>query len=152
MSTMRQERALRESSPLPVIKLWGILLVPLQGEVKDDLADRISYEVLRAIYETEVEGVIIDITGIMWLLDSHICSMLANLGASAKLMGAETIICGMSAEIAQTLQTMGVELENVRSTLSAEEAFAQLGVKPLRPVQNRDDSIDHANEGEGGEG
>jgi len=115
-------------NPLPFIKLWGNLLVPLQGEVTDNLAERISTEVLNLVYTSEIQNVIIDITG-LWLLDSHICSMLATLGASAKLMGARTIICGMSAEIAQTLQTMDIGIENLSSALSVEEAFSLIGMR-----------------------
>jgi rsbT antagonist protein RsbS len=117
-----------DANPLPFIKLWGNLLVPLQGEVTDSLADRITGEVLNLVYESQVENVIIDITG-LWLLDSHICSMLATLGAAARLMGARTVMCGMSAEIAQTLQMMDVGLENLQSALSVEEAFELLGMK-----------------------
>jgi rsbT antagonist protein RsbS len=123
-------------NPLPFIKLWGNLLVPLQGEVTDNLAGRISAEVLNLVYESDVQNVIIDITG-LWLLDSHICSMLATLGASVRLMGARAVICGMSAEIAQTLQMMDIGLEGLQSALSVEEAFALLGYKvSLAPRRN----------------
>jgi rsbT antagonist protein RsbS len=119
-------------NPLPIIRLWGNLLVPLQGEVTDSLAERINFEVLNLVYQSEVQNVIIDITG-LWLLDSHICSLLATLGAAARLMGAKTIICGMSAEIAQTLQAMDIGLENLRSALSVEEAFSLLGIRVVLP-------------------
>ena len=128
MSTQSAERF----NPLPFIKLWGTLLVPLQGEITDNLAERIHTEVLNLVYESEVENVIIDITG-LWLLDSHICAMLAALGASTKLMGASTVICGMSAEIAQTLQMMDIGLDSVRSALNVEEAFELIGLKVTRP-------------------
>jgi rsbT antagonist protein RsbS len=130
-------------NPLPVIKLWGNLLVPLQGEITDRLAERISVEVLNLVYDSGVRNVIIDITG-LWLLDSHICSMLATLGASARLMGAQAVICGMSAEIAQTLQMMDIGLENLRSALSVEEAFELLGIRVSVP--NSDGGEDDAEE------
>jgi len=134
-----------DQSPLPFIKLWGNLLVPLQGEVTDNLAERISAEVLNLVYESEVENVIIDITG-LWLLDSHICAMLATLGASAKLMGAQTVICGMSAEIAQTLQTMDIGLENLQSALNVSQALERLGYRVILPepdsATKKDDSLE----------
>lgn len=130
-------------NPLPIIRLWGTLLVPLQGEITDDLAERIHTEVLSLVYESEVDNVIVDITG-LWLLDSHICAMLAALGNSAKLMGAGTVICGMSAEIAQTLQMMDIGLESVRSALNVEEAFELIGLKVILP--QRDESGDENGE------
>lgn len=118
-------------NPLPFIRLWGTLLVPLQGEVNDHLAERIHTEVLNHVYESEVENVIVDVTG-LWVLDSHICAMLAALGNSAKLMGASTVICGMSAEIAQTLQMMDIGLDAMRSALNVEEAFDLIGIQAKR--------------------
>ncbi len=123
------------ANPLPLIKLWGTLLVPLQGEVTDDLAERIHSEVLKIVYDSEIESVIIDITG-LWLLDSHICAMLAGLGASSKLMGARTVICGMSAEIAQTLQMMDIGLDSVESALNVEEAFQRIGITVAKTGTN----------------
>jgi rsbT antagonist protein RsbS len=110
-------------------------LVPLQGEITDDLAERVHTEVLQHVYESEVEHVIIDVTG-LWILDSHICAMLAALGNSAKLMGASTVICGMSAEVAQTLQMMDIGLDSMRSTLNVEEAFELIGIRAVRPPRN----------------
>lgn len=134
----------RDFNPLPVIRLWGSLLVPLQGEVTDNFAERITNEVLALVYDTEIEHIIIDITG-LWLLDSHICSMLATLGSSARLMGARTIICGMSAEIAQTLQTMDIGLESLESALTVEQAFEMIGFKVTPPAaaQSVHDHHDH---------
>ena len=123
------------ANPLPLIKLWGTLLVPLQGEVTDDLAERIHSEVLKIVYDSEIENVIIDITG-LWLLDSHICAMLAGLGASSKLMGARAVICGMSAEIAQTLQMMDIGLDSVESALNVEEAFERIGITVAKTDAN----------------
>jgi rsbT antagonist protein RsbS len=132
---MRDRAAVQNFNPLPFIRLWGTLLVPLQGEITDNLAERIHTEVLDHVYESEVENIIVDVTG-LWILDSHICAMLAALGNSAKLMGASTVICGMSAEIAQTLQMMDIGLDNVQSALNVEEAFELIGIKVIR--QQRD--------------
>ena len=71
-----------------------------------------------------------DVTG-LWLMDSHLCSVLSGVAAAARLMGTETLICGMSPEIALTLQAMGLELPNVGTELSLEEALSRLGVGVL---------------------
>src|SRR5512143_3338114 len=102
---------------LPIIRLWDRVLVPLQGEITDELA-----EVLKAIHQSGAVGLVLDLTGV-WIMDSHLCAVLSNLAASAKLMGTPTIISGLSPEIAMTLQTMGVELHAVRTALSLEQAL-----------------------------
>jgi rsbT antagonist protein RsbS len=116
---------------LPIIKLWNLILVPMQGDITDALADRLRQNVLETINTSGAEGLVIDVTGV-WMIDSHLCAVISNLAASARLMGTRSIICGMSAEIALTLQTMGVDLAGVQTALTVEEAFAMLGVRPVK--------------------
>jgi rsbT antagonist protein RsbS len=117
-----------EYNGIPIIKFWDLLLVPLQGEMTDDVAGRLFSEVLERIHTEGTSGLIVDITG-LWLVDSHLCSVLSQLAAAASLMGAQTIISGMKPEIAMALETMGIGLENVTPTLDLETALDVLGVK-----------------------
>lgn len=113
---------------IPIIKLWTLLLVPLQGELTDNLANQLTSEVLTRIHEEGCSGLVIDITG-LWLVDSHLCAVLSELSQAASLMGARTLLSGMKPDIALTLETMGVELKGVRTTLNLEDALAALGVR-----------------------
>jgi len=113
---------------IPIIKLWHLLLVPLQGELTDDLADQLTSEVLERIHQDGSSGLVIDITA-LWMVDSHLCSVLSQLSASASLMGAKTVICGMKPEIALTLETMGVQLGSTATTLTLEGALEVLGAR-----------------------
>jgi rsbT antagonist protein RsbS len=76
---------------IPIIKLWHLLLIPLQGEMTDDLANQLMNEVLDRIHQLGCSGLVIDITG-LWLVDSHLCSVLSQLSSAAALMGAKTFI------------------------------------------------------------
>ena len=113
---------------IPIIKLWHLLLVPLQGEMTDDVASRLMSEVLERIYRDGCSGLIVDITG-LWIIDSHLCSVLSQISEAAALMGARTVICGMKPEIALTLESMGVHLNNIQSSLDLEGALLSLGVQ-----------------------
>ena len=113
---------------IPIIKLWSLLLVPLQGELTDNLANQLTSEVLTRIHEDGCSGLVIDITG-LWLVDSHLCAVLSELSQAASLMGARTLLSGMKPDIALTLETMGVELKGVRTTLNLEDALTDLGVR-----------------------
>lgn len=122
---------------IPIIKLWHLLLVPLQGEMTDDVASRLMSEVLERIYRDGSSGLVIDITG-LWIIDSHLCSVLSQISDAASLMGAQTVICGMKPEIALTLETMGVHLDNITSSLDLEGALSLLGVaKPDQKAARR---------------
>jgi rsbT antagonist protein RsbS len=119
-----------EPNRIPIIKLWHLLLVPLQGQIDDELAERLSHDVLDRIQDSDVTGLIMDVTG-LWLMDSHLCAVLSQIASAARLMGTRSVICGMSPEIAITLQTMGLELANVDTELSLEQALSRLGVGSL---------------------
>lgn len=124
-----------EVDRLPVIKVWDQVLVPLQGEISDAVAERLFDQVLETIKESGAEGLIIDLTGI-WMIDSHLCAVLSRLAAAARLMGAESIMCGMNAQIAITLQSMGIDMGQVRTALTLEEAFRSLGIGRVAPKKD----------------
>jgi rsbT antagonist protein RsbS len=84
---------------------------------------------------------VLDLTGV-WIMDSHLCSVLSNLASAARLMGTPTIISGLSPEIAMTLQTMGVELESVQTALSLEQALAMLGLDVRRAEEDDERNAD----------
>jgi rsbT antagonist protein RsbS len=127
----------KELRRLPIIKLWDRIVVPIQGEITDELAGQLSTEILKVIHQSGAHGLVLDLTGV-WIMDSHLCSVLSNLAAAARLMGTPTIISGLSPEIAMTLQTMGVELQSVRTALSLEQALAMLGLD-VRRVEDGDE-------------
>jgi rsbT antagonist protein RsbS len=117
---------------VPIIKVWDILLVPLQGEITDDMAAQVRAEVLERIHSEGATGLVIDVTA-LWVMDSHLCSVISRLAAASSLMGARTFLCGMNPDIALTIHAMGLDLEAVQATLSLEEALEVLGVQPPRP-------------------
>jgi rsbT antagonist protein RsbS len=117
---------------IPIIKFWEFLLVPLQGDMTDDMAGQLVSAVLDRIHKEGSSGLVIDITG-LWLVDSHLCAVLSQLASAAKLMGAQTLISGMKPEIAMALETMGITLQNVTTTLDLETALDQLGVRRSNP-------------------
>lgn len=118
-----------EMNRVPIIKIWDILLVPLQGEITDEMAARLKADVLDRIHSDGATGLVIDVTA-LWMMDSHLCSVISRLAAASSLMGARTFLCGMNPDIALTIHAMGLDLESVQATLSLEEALELLGVEP----------------------
>lgn len=128
---------------IPIIKLWRLLLVPLQGEIDDKAAATLSSEVLERIHGADVSGLVIDVTG-LWIMDSHLCALLTRLAQAAGLMGTRTILCGMTAETAMTLQAMGLELDGFDATLSLEQALEQYGVSsPWTGAEDEEGGVDY---------
>jgi rsbT antagonist protein RsbS len=115
---------------IPVIELWGQLLVPLQGELGDRQMDDLQTNVLERIRDRGAEGVVIDASGV-WMMDSHLCAVLGRLAGAARLMGARAVLCGLGPDVVMTLQSMGIDLEGVDTALGLEAALELLGVRPF---------------------
>jgi rsbT antagonist protein RsbS len=126
---------------IPVIELWGQLLVPLQGEIGDAQMDALQSNVLDRIRTRGAEGLVIDASGV-WLMDSHLCTVLARLASSARLMGARAVLCGLGPHVVMTLQAMGIDFEGVETALGLEAALDLLGVRP----QGNDDDVEEGEE------
>jgi rsbT antagonist protein RsbS len=124
---------------IPIIRLWRLLLVPVQGELTDSHAEQLRHEVLAEIHAAGSDVLVLDVTG-LWLMDSHLCAVLTRLAQAAALMGTRTVVCGMSADVAITIQSMGLELRGVRTALTLEEALQSFGVQP--PAEDHERALE----------
>ncbi|MEM9455788.1 MAG: STAS domain-containing protein [Myxococcota bacterium] len=115
-------------STIPVLKIWDQLLVALQGDVSDRQADELSHSVLARIRDVDVTGLILDVTGVL-TLDSHLCAVLARIAASARLMGVRSVLCGLTPEVVMTLQAMDIELDEIETMGTIEEALEAAGIQ-----------------------
>lgn len=127
MSAQANVRESPNRESIPVIHLWGLLLVPLQGDISDTQMQEVVDTVLHRIAKHGAEGLVIDTSGI-WMIDSHLCAGLGKLATAASIMGVPTVLCGLSAEVVTTLQTMGFELDDIQTALSLERALEKLGI------------------------
>jgi rsbT co-antagonist protein RsbR len=74
----------------------------------------LTEQLLRGIRTNRAKVVVVDITGVP-TIDSTVANHLVQTVEASRLMGASVIITGLSAEIAQTLVTIGVELTKVNA-------------------------------------
>jgi rsbT co-antagonist protein RsbR len=66
--------------------------------------------------------VILDLTGID-LVDSMVATHLLKLGGAIRLMGAECLLTGMGARIAQTFVALGISLEGILPVATLKEGL-----------------------------
>ena len=112
----QQLEAIRELST-PVLQLRaGELILPIIGMIDTQRARQITEGLLRAIRANRARVVVMDITGVP-AVDSKVANHLLQTVQAARLMGAAVIVTGLSAEVAQTLVTIGVDLSSL-NTLS----------------------------------
>jgi anti-anti-sigma regulatory factor len=110
----RQERAIRLLST-PVLQVRpGLLILPIVGALDRERLDQLQAELLAGIRQRRARVAVIDVTAVPEI-DSMVANQLIETVAAARMMGAEVIVSGLSAEIAQTLVTVGVDLARVVS-------------------------------------
>ncbi|MFJ1735166.1 STAS domain-containing protein [Streptomyces sp. NPDC088254] len=111
---------------VPVLRLGDVLLVTLQGDLHDSTAEQLQHDIVEAIARSRVTGVVIDISGVE-IVDSFLGRVLAEIGANARLLAAQTVVAGMRPAVAITLVELGLTLPGLRTALSTEAALALLG-------------------------
>jgi anti-anti-sigma regulatory factor len=110
----RQQQAIRQLST-PVLQLRpGLLLLPIVGALDRERLDQLRQGLLEGVRERRAGAVVLDVTGVPEV-DSVVAHQLIGTIASARMMGAEVIVSGLSADIAQTLVTAGIDLGRVDS-------------------------------------
>lgn len=141
MTTPAKRTSARRNDEIPVIDLWGHLLVPLQGDISDSQMQGVVDNVLHRIAKIGAEGLVIDTSGI-WIIDSHLCAGLGKLATAASIMGVPSVLCGLSADVVVTLESMGFELTEAQTATSLEHALEKLGIfvqrRPRKDFQEKD--------------
>jgi len=104
-----QQEAMRELST-PVLQLRDrLLILPIIGALDSSRARQLTEQLLAAIRDNRATVVVIDITGVA-TIDRTVANHLVQTVEASRLMGASTILTGLSSEIAQTLVDLGVDL------------------------------------------
>lgn len=128
----RHQAAIRELST-PVIKVYErILLLPIVGTVDTQRAHQIMETVLVQVVEQQAKVMILDIAGVP-VVDTKVADHILKTTAAVQLLGAQTILTGISASVARTVVQLGVEITRMhtRSKLSEgiELALSIIGKK-----------------------
>lgn len=109
-----QQEAIRELST-PVLQLRDrLLILPIIGLIDTHRAKQLTESLLRAIRDNRAKVAVIDVTGVV-TVDTKVANHLIQTVAASRLMGATVIITGLSADVAQTLVTLGVDLSTLNT-------------------------------------
>ena len=118
-----QSKSLMEMST-PVTQIWnGILLLPIVGIIDSRRARDIMNATLAKIDETQSRIFILDISGV-GVVDTAVANHLIKITRATRLMGCESTISGVSPSIAQTVVDLGIDVGEVKTTATMEDALA----------------------------
>jgi len=104
-----QQEAIRELST-PVLQIRErLLILPIIGVLDSQRARQLTQQLLGAIRDNRAAVVVIDITGVA-TIDRTVANHLVQAVEASRLMGASTIVTGLSPEVTQTLVDLDVDL------------------------------------------
>jgi rsbT co-antagonist protein RsbR len=143
----RHQAAIRELST-PVIRVHDrILLLPLIGSIDSHRAGQVMDSVLLKVSEMQARCIIIDIAGVP-IVDTKVADSLVKTTAAVRLLGAQTILTGITAQVARTIVQLGVDISTMHTlsrlsegielalSLAGKEIRAKKGA-PLRQTKRR---------------
>ncbi|OZI11166.1 RsbR protein [Bacillaceae bacterium SAS-127] len=119
-----QKIALQELSA-PLIPVFEkISVMPLVGTIDTERAKLIMENLLNGVVKYRSEVVLIDITGVP-VVDTMVAHHMIQAADAVHLVGAKCMIVGIRPEIAQTIVTLGINLEQVLTTSTLKKGIEQ---------------------------
>lgn len=110
----RHQAAIRELST-PVIRVYErVLLLPLVGAIDSHRAEQVMESVLLHVVEAQAKCMIIDIAGVP-VVDTRVADHLLKTTAAVRLLGAQTILTGITAQVARTMVQLGLDISTMHT-------------------------------------
>lgn len=113
---------------IPILKMGDFLLVTIQVDLYDQLAENLESDLINTIKKYSSKGVLIDISAVS-IIDSFMGRILGNIAVMSKIMDAQTVVVGMQPAVAITLVELGLPLNGVISALNVEKGMELLRAK-----------------------
>lgn len=91
-----------------------VVVLPIVGHVDSSRAQDIMTTLLRGVAERRARIAILDISGIV-TVDTHVMALLLQPVQAVRLLGADVLLAGISAQMAQVIVEQGVQLGDLRT-------------------------------------
>ena len=101
------------------------LVVTIPGEIHDDMLMRIRADILEKVQATKVRGLILDFSTVR-ALDTFAFNSFTDTAKMASLLGVTNVFVGLQPGVVSALVDLGVEITDVGTALTIEDAFEQL--------------------------
>lgn len=110
---------------IPILKIEDFLIVSVQTELHDRLAENLQYDIVSELGRTGARGVLIDVTALD-IVDSFLGRLIGDTASMTRIMGAKTVLVGLQPAVAITLVELGFELAGVHTALNLERGMEWL--------------------------
>jgi rsbT antagonist protein RsbS len=114
-----------------ILRQDDCLIASIHTALDDGQMLRFQHDLIDQIGRYRSRGVIIDVAALD-VVDSFASHTLSRIAEMARLRGAETVVVGVSPEIAFTMVRLGMSIANVHTALDLEQ-----GLQVLRQLTQR---------------
>jgi len=128
---------------IPILRMGPFLLVTIQVDLYDQLAENLESDLVQMVKKTEAKGVLIDVSAVS-IIDSFMGRILGNIATMSKIMDAETVVVGMQPAVAITLVELGLPLKGVHCALNVERGMELLKSRIVleEPIEEENDNAE----------
>lgn len=112
----------RGAERIPLISVRGCLLVSIQTALDDQLVSRLRDDIAHEIRRTGFRALLMDVSGVD-IMDSYLARSIRDIGLTARLMGADTVLCGIDPIMAMTLVEMDLDMQGVVTARTLDAAL-----------------------------
>lgn len=117
-----QQDTLRELST-PLIPLAdNVVAMPLVGAIDTRRASQILETLLEGIATLQADIALLDVSGVR-VVDTQVADAILRAARAAKLLGAQVLLTGISAEIAQTIVHLGADMSGIITVATLREGL-----------------------------
>ncbi len=115
-----------------ILRQGAQLIASIHTALDDSQMLRFQQDLIDQIGEHRARGVVIDVAALD-VLDSFGANTLGTIAEMARLRGAETVVVGVSPEIAFTMVRLGMSIAHVHTALDLEQGLQVLERLTARP-------------------
>ena len=101
------------------------LVVTIPGEIHDDMLMKIRTDILGKVQATKVRGLVLDFSTVR-ALDTFAFNSFTDTAKMASLLGVTNVFVGLQPGVVSALVDLEVEITDIGTALTIEDAFEQL--------------------------
>jgi rsbT antagonist protein RsbS len=119
------DEALAEPRLVSILSQGPYLIVSIHTALDDSQLQRLQEDLLEQVERSRKKGIVIDVAALD-VLDSFATRTLSQIGRAARLKGAETVVVGISPEVAISMVHLSLRMEHLWTALDLEEGIERL--------------------------
>ena len=108
-----------------ILRRGDVLIASIQSDLSDTEVVELRQELAELVGRYRARGIVIDV-GALDVIDSYVTRALRAIVLTARLRGADTVIVGISPDVAIAMVQFRLNLEPLRVALDLDEALVML--------------------------